>query len=83
MNKTNNVHRDICENVLNLGDSVAVSTKNGLLLGRIVALLPKNIRVEFDVHRFPWAIGYGFKYGVNKNKTPSILASGNNTVRLG
>jgi len=68
---------------LNLGDSVAVSTKNGLLLGNIVALLPKSIRVEFDINRFAWAIGYGFKYGVNKNKTPSILATDSNTVRLG
>lgn len=78
-----NVHRDICHNILNLGDSVAVSTKNGLLLGNIVALLPKSIRVEFDTNRFYWAIRYGFMYGVNKNKTPSILATGNNTVRLG
>jgi hypothetical protein len=78
-----NTHRDICGNILNLGDSVAVSTKNGLLLGNIVDLLPKSIRVEFDTNRFAWAIGYGFKYGVNKNKTPSILATGNNTVRLG
>ena len=78
-----NVHRDICHNILNLGDIVAVSTKNGLILGRVVALLPKSIRIEFDTTRFSWAIGYGFKYGVNKNKTPSILATGNNMVRLG
>lgn len=76
-------HRDIAGNILNFGDSVAVSTKNGLILGTVVALLPKSIRIEFDTNRFYWAVGYGFIHGVNKNKTPSILATGNNIIRLG
>lgn len=73
---------DIQGNVLNFGDSVAVSTKNGLVIGKIVGILPKNIRIEFDTEKFKHAVGHSYKYGVKKNRTPSILAPPMNVVKL-
>ena len=72
---------DIFGNQLNLGDNVAVVCKNTLLPAQVVDFTPKQIRVAFDTNKYSWAIGYGYKYGVNKGKQPTLLVSSGQIVK--
>ena len=67
--------------VLNIGDSVAVVKRNTLIPAEIVDFTPKQIRVIFDTTKYPWAIGYGYKWGAMKGDRPTLLVTSNQIVK--
>ena len=72
---------DIFGTTLNLDDHVAVVKRNQLLPAQIVDFTARQIRVTFDAQKYSWAVGYGYKYGANKGKTPTLLVNPEQIVK--